>query len=303
MAEFAKAFITGCPIDHALSPAIHHYWLQFYNLKGSYEAILTGVESFPRFLADMGQKGFCGGAIAPPHKETALSLTARPSAAAQGIGAVNFVWLEGAALCGGNSDWQGFTANLDAACGDWAGDAALVLGMGGTVRAVIYALLKRGFRRIILANRVRDKAAKLAEFFGRAARVKIELCSLDDVNACLPQVALLVNSGALGALPAAAMPPSAGGDFPQQEDEAETALKPFGFIDFRRLPGGAAAADCVYAAAPTAFLQAAAAAGLKTADGLGMLLRQAAVGFEQWFGARPEVTEELRNYIIGKAAG
>jgi len=303
MAEFARAFITGYPIDRSLSPYIHHYWLQFYNLKGSYEAVPTSGESFPRFLADIGQKGFCGGNIAVPHKEAALALVARPTAEAASLGAVNMVWLEDGLLCGDNSNWQGFITNLDEYVAGWPSETALILGAGAFIRAVIYALLKRGFTRLVLAGSTREPLAALADFFRSKTKAKIEICALTDVNGVLPQAGLLVNTGGLALAPAAAsLFAGVVGDSPGQAEEAGIEPKPFDFMDFSRVKPGTIAAESAATALQTPFLRAAAAAGLKTVDGLGMLLHQAVFGFERWFGQRPQVTAELRNYVAGIAA-
>ncbi|KAA6205388.1 MAG: shikimate dehydrogenase [Candidatus Tokpelaia sp.] len=301
MAEFARAFITGSPVDRSLSPYIHHYWLQFYNLKGSYEAVSTSEESFPRFLANIGQKGFCGGNIAAPHKEAALALVARPTVEAASLGAVNMVWLEDGLLCGDNSNWQGFIANLDEYAAGWPGKTALILGAGPFIRAVIYALLQRGFTRLVLAGSTREPLKALADFFQSKTKARIEICALTNVNEVLPQAGLLVNTGGL-APAAASLFAGAMGDSPGQAEEAGIEPKPFDFMDFSRVKPGTIAAESVAQALPTPFLRAAAAAGLKTVDGLGMLLHQAAFGFERWFGQRPLVSPELRNYIAGIAA-
>jgi len=303
MAEFAKAFVTGFPVDRSLLPYIHHYWLQACNLRGSYEAVPTGGEAFPRFLADIGQKGFCGGNIAAPHKETALSLVAQAGAEAQGVGAVNMVWLEDGRLCGDDSNSRGFAANLDTYAGDWPCETALVLGSGAFARAVIYALLKRDVPHIVLADCRPEPITALAEFFRRQNKAKISVIGLADVHTVLPQAGLLVNVSGL-ALPLSMRPlqQNMAGDSPAEEEDSAAGQAFFDYMDFSRAPAGAIAAESAASVLQTPFLQAAGAAGLKTVDGLGMLLHQAVFGFERWFGRRPQVTAELRRTIAGQAA-
>lgn len=278
MAEFPKAFAAGWPNVNPLLPEIYRYWLQVYNLKGSYDAVPVDANSLPHFLADMKQRGFVGGTISQPHKEAAFALVAKPSACAKRLQAVNHVWLEGDVLCGDNSDAQGFAANLDAVLPGWAGDKAVILGADYAARAVLDALASRGFSKVFVAAAVKSELLKWTGSFGRTRKMAVKAVGLNEVNACLPKAHLVVHTGALGVSPPAE----------------------FDFMDFRLLPKSAAAADIVYYPQQTVFLQAAAAAGLKTANGLGMLLCQAVPGFVRWFGQKPQADAGLRRFIAAK---
>ncbi len=274
MAEMKKAFVCGHPIAHSRSPMIHGYWLKKYGIAGSYEAIDVAPGDAAGFFATLKQNGFAGGNVTIPHKEVAFSAAIRRDEAAEKIGAVNTLWFEDGVLCGGNTDARGFAANLDERAPGWTkAGAAVVLGAGGAARAVIQALKERGFTDIRVVNRTVSRAIELAGRFG------------PDVSAypaatqeLLADAGLLVNTTALG------MAGKDGAD--------ELPANP------EKLPRHAIVTDIVYVPLETPLLSAARQRGLRTVDGLGMLLHQAVPGFERWFGTRPEVTDELRAMIV-----
>ena len=170
-----------------------------------------------------------------------------------------------------NTDIEGFIDNLDASAPGWdAAEDVLVLGAGGSARGVIFGLIERGIKRVHLANRTMERAQTLVDQFG----ARVFPVAWDAVGDLLPRCGLLVNTTSLGM-------------------HGQPALE----LDASLLPPRAVVADLVYVPLQTPLLAAARARGLKTADGLGMLLYQAVRGFELWFGQRPEVTAELRAVI------
>ncbi len=276
MADVKHAFVTGFPIKHSRSPLIHNYWLQRYGLQGSYKAIENSPEDFPHFVKTLGNQGLRGGNVTLPHKEAAFALCEKRDAAAQAIGAVNTLWLDDDhQLNGGNTDAYGFAANLDAQIAGWdQAKTALVLGAGGASRAILYALLSRGFEKIIVVNRTVERAQALADHFGS----KIEAAGWDQAQSFVSAADVIVNTTSLG-----------------MSGHGEAQAFP---LDFSEAKAGTMATDIVYIPLETPFLAQARQAGLRCADGLGMLLHQAVPGFEHWFGVRPEVTDELRNIIL-----
>jgi len=270
-----KAFVCGHPIAHSRSPMIHGYWLEKYGIAGSYEAIDVPPADVAGFFATLAARGLAGGNVTIPHKEAAFAAAAWRSEAAERIGAVNTLWFEEGRLCGGNTDALGFAANLDERAPGWTNaGTAVVLGAGGAARAVIQALQERGFREIRVANRTRERAVELADRFGGGVTAHPSAA----VRELLGDAGLLVNTTALG------MAGKPGVDELPAEPE--------------RLPRHAIVTDIVYVPLETPLLRAARRCGLRAVDGLGMLLHQAAPGFERWFGRRPEVTQELRDLVI-----
>ena len=264
------ACLIGWPAAHSRSPLIHHYWLRTLGIAGGYNIEAIPPEGFAEFVLHLSTHGFVGANVTIPHKEGALALSL-PDARARAVGAANTLWYDGGELRSTNTDIEGFINNLDACAPGWSAVTdALVLGAGGSSRAVVFGLIERGIKHVHLVNRSIDRARALADQFGAS----VHPVAWDAIGDLLPQSRLLVNTTSLGM-------------------HGQPALE----IDIGRLPSDAVVADLVYVPLQTALLAAARARGLKTADGLGMLLHQAVRGFELWFGQRPQVTAELRALI------
>ena len=290
-----KAFIIGHPIKHSRSPLIHGYWLKHYGLEGSYERIDVLPVDAGDFLAGFARDGFVGGNVTIPHKEAAFAAVGRRTERAERLGAVNTVWIEDGVLWGDNTDVTGFMAHLDASLAaqglpaqglgtGWEQDVdtALVLGAGGAARGIVAGLQDRPLRRILVANRSRGKAEDLVRDLGGSPNRPpvLEAIAWEDLGSALTRSRLIVNTTSLGM---AGQPPL--------------------LLDLSAVPDGAVVADIVYVPLKTPLLAAAEARGLRTVDGLGMLLHQAAPGFRRWFGLMPEVTPELRALIVADLEG
>ena len=264
-----RACVMGHPVAHSRSPMIHGYWLRTLGIEGAYELKDLTPEQFPQFAGQLGKNGYVGGNVTVPHKEAAFRMVSRRDEAAQAVGAVNTLWVEGASLMGGNSDTHGFIANLDHRAPGWdvPGCRAVVLGAGGAGRSAVYALRQRG-AKVQVVNRTAARAQELAAKFGASAH------SFEAVPALLREADLLVNCTSLG-----------------------LAGKPPLEIDLAPLKRSAVVYDVVYVPLETALLAAAGKRGHRTVDGLGMLLQQAGYGFRKWFGGDPSVTPELRAMV------
>lgn len=268
-----KAFVVGHPIAHSRSPMIHGHWLQTLGINGSYERIDVAPQDFEAFLKNLAESGFSGGNVTIPHKEVAFQLVDKRDEAAELIGAVNTIWFDGNNIVGGNTDASGFSANLDHYMKDeWRKvSSALVLGAGGASRAILFALKQAGIKEIRLVNRTLERARELADRFGES----ISVHGWNEIDEVSSDVGLVVNTTSLG-----------------MNGDGGNA------INVSQLPETAIVTDIVYTPLQTPLLAAAAKRGLRTVDGLGMLLHQAAPGFEKWFGKRPQVTVELRALIV-----
>ena len=269
-----NAFVTGWPVKHSRSPLIHGHWLKVLGLQGCYTRQEVAPEDFAGFLSQLksGESGFVGGNVTIPHKETAFKLADRPDALSEELGAANTLWLEDGALHATNTDGYGFLANLDATAPGWdRTDRAVILGAGGASRAIIQAVRDRGVGEIHVVNRTVERAEELAARFGS----KVHAHAMPALAEVSKGAGLFVNTTSLG------MDGEAAPDF-----------------DFSPLAGGAVVTDIVYVPLITPILRQAAEQGFATVDGLGMLLHQAAPGFEKWFGARPVVDAALRQLIL-----
>lgn len=268
------AGVLGWPVAHSLSPRLHGCWLQRYRIDGAYVPLPVRPDDLEAALRALVVLGFAGANVTVPHKEATVAVVDTLTPAARRIGAVNtlIVGADGA-LTGDNTDAFGFLENLKAAgIGPVAGlGPAVVLGAGGAARAVVAGLVDAGVGAIRLVNRSIGRAEALAAAIGGPIRV----LAWADREAALPGAGLVVNTTTLGMT---ASPPL---------DLAVDAL-----------PAEAVVTDLVYAPLLTPLLAAASARGLRTVDGLGMLLHQARPGFRAWFGRDPRVTPALRRFVL-----
>lgn len=262
--------VVAWPAGHSRSPLIHNYWIKQHKLDAEYRREAVPPDKFAAFVGDLYGNGYVGANITVPHKEAALALS-EPDDRARAVGAANTLWYDDDTLRSTNTDVEGFLANLDVAAPGWDRGlgTAVVLGAGGGARAVVFALLQREVGRIYVINRTRDRAQALKKKFG----ARVHLAGWNETTGLLGGAGILVNTTTLGMV---GQPP------------LEINL---------RCPASLVVADLVYAPLETGLLASARARGLRTADGLGMLLHQAVRGFQLWFGVRPEVTPELRALV------
>jgi shikimate dehydrogenase len=265
-----KVCVIAWPAGHSRSPLIHNYWIKQHKLDAEYLREAVPPEAFADFIKGMRANGYVGANVTVPHKEAVLKLS-EPDERARAVGAANALWFDDDRLRSTNTDVEGFLANLDAATPGWDRglSTAVVLGAGGGARAVVFALLAREVGRIYVINRTEERAKALRKKFG----ARVQVAGWEETTGLLGGAGLLVNTTTLGMV---GQPP------------LEVNL---------RCPPSLVVADLVYAPLVTGLLASARARGLRTADGLGMLLHQAVRGFELWFGIRPEVTPELRALI------
>ncbi len=272
------AGVAGWPVGHSLSPRLHGFWLEHHGIDGAYLPLAVAPEHFEAALRGLGDLGFRGVNVTIPHKQAALALCDEVAPLAARIGAVNTLVFEDGRLKGSNTDAFGFLENLRRGAPGWDPTAgpALILGAGGAARAVAVALLDAGAPALRLANRTAVRAEALAQELG-VGQLGGEVTAVpwEARGAALGDLALLANTTSLGM----------------------TGQPPLD-LDLEPLPRGALVTDIVYVPLETDLLARARARGNPAVDGLGMLLHQARPGFEAWFGVAPEVTAELRAFVL-----
>ena len=264
------AGVIGSPISHSKSPQLHRHWLKTYGIAGDYIPMDVASQDLAEVLRALPKAGFVGVNVTIPHKEAILEIADLVTDRATLIGAANtLIFRKDGKIHADNTDGYGFIENLKSGAPHWnpAAGPAAVLGAGGAARAVIASLLDAGVPEILITNRTRVRAEKLADDFGKRLTV------IDWVQAgnILEESALVVNTTSLGMMG-----------------------KPAMRVPLDGLRRGAVVTDLVYAPLKTDLLVAAEAAGCVTIDGLGMLLHQAVPAFERWFGRRPEVDSLTR---------
>jgi shikimate dehydrogenase len=292
--------LIGYPLGHSLSPRLHQAALQACGFEGEYrlypvDPAEEGLETLLGLLHDLRRGSLQGLNVTIPHKQTVLPFMERLSPTAQAVRAVNTIVCQEGELVGENTDVEGFWADLtkkfsvvahkvyeskrldpDA---DLLPREALVLGAGGSARAVVYALCQAGWNVSLAARRV-EQAKALAETFAapgvRLSSWELSHSALSGLFTEIP-VRLIVNTTPLG-----------------MSEYEEFSPWPVN-LDF---PGQAFVYDLVYNPAETRLLQQARLAGLEAVNGLGMLVEQALLSFELWTGVRPSV-DVLYEALLG----
>lgn len=268
------AGVMGWPVGHSLSPRLHGFWLQKYEIDGAYVPMAVAPERIGDAIRALPALGFAGANVTVPHKEAALATVDEATVDARAIGAVNTIMVQkDGRLLGTNTDGFGFVANVKDFVPAWTprGKVAAILGAGGAAKSIAWTLLAHGASRVFVINRTPERARDLATALGgRATAVR-----WDDSTAALEQCDLLVNSTTLGM-------------------RGQPPLE----VDLGPLSGEAVVADIVYAPLETDLLVRARARGNPAVDGIGMLLHQARPGFAAWFGREPEVTPEVRSFVL-----
>jgi shikimate dehydrogenase len=268
------AGIMGWPVAHSRSPVLHGYWLQQYGIDGAYVPMAVKPENLRRALQGLPLLGFAGCNLTIPHKEDALRAVDSYEPSAKRAGGVNTVVIDARGqIIGSSTDGYGFMTALCTGAGNFdpSQAPAVVLGAGGAARAIVAALLDNGAREVRLVNRTPERAAKLAKELGGEVRGVL----WDKRAEALTGAGLLVNATSLGM-------------------EGQPPLE----LPLDALPTEAVVNDIVYVPLETPLLAEGRARGNRCVDGLGMLLHQAAPGFEAWFGMKPTIDDGLRQAIL-----
>jgi shikimate dehydrogenase len=268
------AGVIGSPIAHSRSPALHGYWLKRYGIKGFYIPMDVAQADLREVLRTLPKAGFVGLNVTIPHKETILAIADVVTDRAALIGAANtLLFRKDGRIQADNTDGAGFIANLRQNAPQWkpAAGPAVVLGAGGAARAVIAALIEVGVPEIRVANRTRARADALRSDFG----AKVTAQDWVQAGHMMEGAATVVNTTSLG-----------------------MTGKPDFRVPLAALNPAALVTDLVYTPLKTQFLIEAEDKGCTIVDGLGMLLHQAAPGFERWFGLRPDVDDATRAAVL-----
>lgn len=268
------AGIIGWPVSHSRSPRLHGFWLERHGIDGAYVPLGMRADDFVTGVRGLVAVGFQGANVTQPHKLAAFDICDVVEDSARRAGAVNTLIFRDGKITGRNTDGWGFIAHARASGVNLKAGPALVLGAGGSARAIVAALQDEGVT-VSIANRTRARAEELA-----VTLPELTVVDWDQRSAALADHALLVNTTSLG-----------------------MAGHPALAIDLGRARPGTAVVDIVYVPLETPLLVAARARGLLAVDGLGMLLHQGVPGFSEWFGVTPVVDEELRRFVASDLLG
>lgn len=263
---FLHLGLTGYPLGHSLSPVLHQAALESLDLRGEYRLYPVGPDEADhgglRALVERMRRGELDGLnVTIPHKQSMPGLVDELTPAAKAVGAVNTLYCREGRVSGHNTDVEGFLTGVKSVLpgGEgFAGARALVLGAGGSARAVVYGLVQTGWQVMIAARRPEQSRSLATELGGEAI-------PLETIGRLGP-VALVVNTTPLGMVPAIH-----GSPWPEK----------------LAFPKDTAVYDLVYNPPETALVRAARAAGLRAETGLEMLVVQAVLAFACWTGLTP----------------
>ncbi len=257
--------VFGNPIAHSKSPLIHTEFSRQTGQDIIYSALLAPLDDFAGAVATFRLHGGCGANVTLPFKEQAYTLATRLSLRAQAAGAVNTFKFAPDDVYGDNTDGAGLVRDLTANLGlDLAGKRILLMGAGGAARGVILPLLEQQPDCVFIANRTASKAVGLAQVMG--AGKQLLAGGYADLSG---QFDLVINATSA----------SLAGDLPPLPEAI--------------FASNALAYDMMYGK-DTPFLAFARERGVRTADGLGMLVEQAAEAFLLWRGVRPDTAPVMQ---------
>jgi shikimate dehydrogenase len=251
--------VLGDPVKHSLSPVLHNAWMAEAGLNAVYVPLRVAPAAFERFAA----LGLAGANVTVPYKESAALAADTKDSAVATLAAANVLRLEpDGRVAAFNTDAGGFVASLDEGAPGWRSRVghALVIGAGGAGRAIAFGLAAAGVPRLTILNRDEARAAAAAAIHSDRARS----AGWRDLPDAIAEADLIVNATSLGLGGAAVEWP------------------------LHRAQDDALVVDAVYAPLETGLLRLARSRGLATLDGLGMLIHQAALAFDLWFGVRPD---------------
>ncbi len=267
-----KACVIGWPIKHSRSPLIHNYWLKQLQIEGLYERVAVEPEDLLSFIRNLKLNGYHGCNVTIPHKEAALAAVDNYDQIVLETGSLNTVFFHGGKIRGTSTDGQGFMNNILSYYPDFQIEdkTILIIGAGGSAKAICQKLLKENAKTIFIFNRTLERTLELQRSFGS----KINIVPSNEIQRYLKTSDMLINTTSQGMI-------------------GQPALE----IEIKNLPKHALVADIVYVPLKTELIAKAESLGLKTVPGLGMLLHQAVEGFQHWFGVRPKVSQELYDLV------
>tara|TARA_Y100000590_G_C15537456_1_gene945586 strand:+ start:1 stop:843 length:843 start_codon:yes stop_codon:yes gene_type:complete len=273
-----KIGILGNPIKHSLSPKMHNYWLKDLNICGKYKAFKTPMKNFRSTINKLSKDNYLGVNLTIPLKENALKYLDKKDKIVDITGAANTIIFSKGKINGRNTDVYGFKKSLMNQVGNKEKKQASIIGSGGAARSVLYSLIEMKYKEIFIFNRSLKKSTKmkkdLTKNLNKALNSKIRCLRLKDVKNNLINTNLLINTTPMGMK-----------GFPKLN------------INVENLNVKSIVFDLIYNPLETELLKKSKQRGIKTINGLDMLIYQAQRSFYYWFNKEPKVTNSLRKIL------
>ena len=260
-----KFLVIGNPINHSLSPKLHNYWINQNNIDADYQKRKLDNYDLENLILKIKNKEISGVNVTVPFKKDIISYLDKLSPEAEVTQSVNTICLEDNNIIGYNTDIRGFELAIKDAKFNLTDKNILILGAGGVVPSIIFALNKMKVSKITLCNRTKEKAENLKNFFKN-----LSIVNWGEV----PDFDMVINATSIGL---------------NNED--------FINLDFSKIEKGKFFYDVIYNPKETNFLKIAKKLGNKTENGMKMFIHQAAETFKIWHGIVPEINKEVSNFL------
>ena len=260
-----KYLVIGNPIEHSLSPELHNYWLKNNNIEAIYEKKKLSEDDLGKLILQIKEKKIDGVNITIPFKKKIISYIDELTLEAESTQSVNTIYLKNDKLIGHNTDIDGFKMSVEKSKFNLTDKKVLILGAGGVVPSIIFALNKMQASKIFVSNRTKDKAENLKNLFD-----KLDIIEWGNI----PDFDMIINATSLGL---------------KKEDKID--------LDFSKTGTDKFFYDVIYNPKETNFLKEGKKLGNKTENGKLMFIYQALLAFNVWHGIKPEINDEVINLL------
>jgi shikimate dehydrogenase len=256
-----KYLVIGKPIEHSLSPQLHNHWINKNNIDAIYDKKKLDEDELQSLFLKIKEKKIYGINVTIPFKKKVIPFLDSLSIEAEKTQSVNTVYLNNNKIIGHNTDIDGFQLGIKSSKFDPKNKKVLILGAGGVVPSIIFALNKMKVSRILVSNRTKDRAKNLKSLFK-----DLEIVDWGNV----PQFDMIINATSLGL---------------NKNDEINLDLSKVGQNKFFY--------DVIYSPTETNFLKIGKRLGNKTENGKMMFIYQASAAFKVWHGINPVINDEV----------
>ena len=260
-----KYLVIGNPIEHSLSPKLHNYWFKKNNIDAKYDKIKIDKNEIPEIISKIKDNRLDGINVTVPYKSDVIPFLDRLSEESQITQSVNTIYKHDKKLIGHNTDIKGFKLSLKRAQFNLENKIIFILGAGGVVPSIIYALEESGVSKIIVSNRTKQKTENLKKYFPN-------ISVIDWGNQ--PEFDMVINATSLGL---------------NKEDNIN--------LNFRNINKEKLFYDVIYNPKETNFLRTGKSLGCQVSNGKMMFIYQAFEAFKLWHKVKPEINEELEKFL------
>jgi shikimate dehydrogenase len=256
-----KFLVIGNPIEHSLSPTLHNYWIKNNGIDATYEKQKLDESELEQIIEDIKKEKINGVNVTVPFKKAIIPFLDELSDEAEKTQSVNTLYLKNKKIVGHNTDIIGFETSIEKTKYDLVNKKVLILGAGGVVPSIIFALNKMKVSKIIISNRTKEKAQNLKKNFKN-----VELVEWGEV----PNFDMIINATSIGL---------------KEDDNIK--------LNFSLISGNKFFYDVIYNPKETNFLKIGKKLGNKTLNGKLMFIHQGLAAFKIWHGLKPDVDENV----------